>query len=44
MRIVKEFYLGVAGDKRKSFRDGKHYKRSQTLARLGDDAEVIGPR
>jgi branched-chain amino acid transport system ATP-binding protein len=24
---VKEFYLGVAGDKRKSFRDGKHYKR-----------------
>jgi hypothetical protein len=24
---VKEFYLGVAGDKRKSFRDGKHDKR-----------------
>jgi branched-chain amino acid transport system ATP-binding protein len=24
---VKEFYLGVAGDKRRSFRDGKHYKR-----------------
>ena len=24
---VKEFYLGAAGDKRKSFRDGKHYKR-----------------
>ena len=24
---VKEFYLGVAGDKRKSFRDVKHYKR-----------------
>jgi hypothetical protein len=24
---VKEFYLGVAGDKRKSFRDGKHHKR-----------------
>jgi branched-chain amino acid transport system ATP-binding protein len=24
---VKEFYLGVAGDKRKSFRDLKHYKR-----------------
>ena len=24
---VKEFYLGVAGEKRKSFRDGKHYKR-----------------
>jgi branched-chain amino acid transport system ATP-binding protein len=24
---VKEFYLGVAGDKRKSFRDIKHYKR-----------------
>src|SRR5438874_3050243 len=24
---VQEFYLGVAGDKRKSFRDGKHYKR-----------------
>ena len=24
---VKEFYLGVAGDKRKSFREVKHYKR-----------------
>jgi branched-chain amino acid transport system ATP-binding protein len=24
---VKEFYLGVAGDKRKSFRDIKHYRR-----------------
>jgi branched-chain amino acid transport system ATP-binding protein len=24
---VKEFYLGVAGNKRKSFRDVKHYKR-----------------
>jgi branched-chain amino acid transport system ATP-binding protein len=24
---VKEFYLGVAGDKRKSFRDVKHYRR-----------------
>ena len=24
---VKEFYLGVAGDKRRSFRDVKHYKR-----------------
>ena len=24
---VKELYLGVAGDKRKSFRDVKHYKR-----------------
>jgi len=24
---VKEFYLGVAGEKRKSFRGGKHYKR-----------------
>jgi branched-chain amino acid transport system ATP-binding protein len=24
---VREFYLGVAGDKRKSFRDVKHYKR-----------------
>jgi branched-chain amino acid transport system ATP-binding protein len=24
---VKEFYLGIAGDNRKSFRDVKHYKR-----------------
>ena len=24
---AEEFYLGVAGDKRKSFRDVKHYKR-----------------
>ena len=24
---VKEFYLGLAGDKRKSFREVKHYKR-----------------
>jgi branched-chain amino acid transport system ATP-binding protein len=24
---VKEFYLGVTEGKRKSFRDGKHYKR-----------------
>jgi branched-chain amino acid transport system ATP-binding protein len=24
---VKEFYLGVTGDKRKSFREVKHYKR-----------------
>jgi branched-chain amino acid transport system ATP-binding protein len=24
---VKEFYLGVAEGKRRSFRDGKHYKR-----------------
>ena len=24
---VKEFYLGIAGDKRKSFREVKHYKR-----------------
>jgi branched-chain amino acid transport system ATP-binding protein len=24
---VKEFYLGVSGENRKSFRDGKHYRR-----------------
>ena len=24
---VKEFYLGLAEGKRKSFRDGKHYRR-----------------
>jgi len=24
---VKEFYLGVAEGKRRSFRDGKHYRR-----------------
>ncbi|MGA7975119.1 MAG: ABC transporter ATP-binding protein [Pseudolabrys sp.] len=24
---VKEFYLGTSGDKRKSFREGKHYRR-----------------
>ena len=24
---VKEFYLGVAEGRRKSFREGKHYKR-----------------
>jgi branched-chain amino acid transport system ATP-binding protein len=24
---VKEFYLGIADGKRKSFREGKHYKR-----------------
>ena len=24
---VKEFYLGIAGGKRKSFREGKHYRR-----------------
>jgi branched-chain amino acid transport system ATP-binding protein len=24
---VKEFYLGIAEGKRKSFREGKHYKR-----------------
>jgi branched-chain amino acid transport system ATP-binding protein len=24
---VKKFYLGVAGEKRKSFRDVKHYKQ-----------------
>ncbi|MEZ5854813.1 MAG: ABC transporter ATP-binding protein, partial [Hyphomicrobiaceae bacterium] len=24
---VKEFYLGTAGEERKSFRDVKHYKR-----------------
>ena len=24
---VKEFYLGIAEGKRKSFRDGKHYRR-----------------
>jgi branched-chain amino acid transport system ATP-binding protein len=24
---VKEFYLGIAGGRRKSFRDGKHYRR-----------------
>ena len=24
---VKEFYLGVSGEKRKSFRDVKHYRR-----------------
>jgi branched-chain amino acid transport system ATP-binding protein len=24
---VKEFYLGIAGDGRKSFKDVKHYKR-----------------
>jgi branched-chain amino acid transport system ATP-binding protein len=24
---VKEFYLGVSGGKRKSFREGKHYRR-----------------
>ena len=24
---VKEFYLGIAGPNRKSFRDVKHYKR-----------------
>ena len=29
---VKEFYLGIAEGKRKSFRDVKHYKRSEALA------------
>ena len=24
---VKEFYLGTSGGKRKSFREGKHYRR-----------------
>jgi branched-chain amino acid transport system ATP-binding protein len=24
---VKEFYLGIAAGRKKSFRDGKHYKR-----------------
>ena len=24
---VKEFYLGISGGRRKSFRDGKHYRR-----------------
>ena len=24
---VKEFYLGVSGEKRRSFRDFKHYRR-----------------
>jgi branched-chain amino acid transport system ATP-binding protein len=24
---VKEFYLGIAEGKRKSFREGKHYRR-----------------
>jgi branched-chain amino acid transport system ATP-binding protein len=24
---VKEFYLGISGAGRKSFRDGKHYRR-----------------
>jgi branched-chain amino acid transport system ATP-binding protein len=24
---VKEFYLGVSGERRRSFRDGKHYRR-----------------
>ena len=24
---VKEFYLGVAGENRKSFKDAKHYRR-----------------
>jgi branched-chain amino acid transport system ATP-binding protein len=24
---VKEFYLGISGDDRKSFRDVKHYRR-----------------
>ena len=31
---VKEFYLGIGGEGRKSFRDVKHYKRRQTLAQL----------
>src|SRR3954463_8998162 len=28
---VKEFYLGIAEGKRKSFRDGKHYKRRKRV-------------
>ena len=31
---VKEFYLGIAEGKRKSFRNVKHYKRRKALARL----------
>ena len=31
---VKEFYLGIAEGKRKSFRDVKHYKRQEALAGL----------
>ncbi len=29
---VKEFYLGVGGGERKSFRDVKSYKRTQAVA------------
>ena len=32
---VKEFYLGIAEGKRKSFRDGKHYRRRKRWLALG---------
>ncbi len=36
---VKEFYLGVAGDKRKSFRDRQALQAAQALAGVGHDPE-----
>ncbi len=39
---VKEFYLGVAGDKRKSFRDVKHYERRKRWL-FRQNCPVIGP-
>jgi branched-chain amino acid transport system ATP-binding protein len=38
---VKEFYLGVAGEKRKSFRDVKHYKRLKRWLVSGADEWMV---
>ena len=34
---VKEFYLGVGGGERKSFKDGEELQAAQTLAGLNGD-------
>ena len=33
---VKEFYLGIAEGRRKSFREGKHYRRRKRWLASGD--------
>ena len=39
---VKEFYLGIAEGQRKSFREGKHYRRRKRWLAVGDARDQAG--
>jgi branched-chain amino acid transport system ATP-binding protein len=38
---VKEFYLGMGGGERKSFKDGKSYKRRKTVVGMSEFSQKL---